>query len=213
MAKIDYGYKSIILKTDLCKRINAIDRQTYINSQNGIVQDYDLDNTYFDLLMQYDYKDVEEARKIVKANFYRVKRLKKRITDMLSNGHCIFCTFNFSDDVLKDTSAETRRQYVRRYLKQFNCAYIANIDFGSDKEYIDRKGQTRVATKREHYHALIQIDKVPFMWSYGFQCYEHVRVRSKTDVKLSKYISKLTNHAIKETTKRSCIIYSRNVSP
>jgi len=209
MAIIDYKYKSTILKTDLCKRINAIDKRTYLNTQDGIIQDYDLDNKYFDLLLEYDYKDIQEARKINKASYGRVKRLKERITDMLSSGHCIFCTFNFNDAVLNDTSADTRRQYVRRYLSSFNCKYVANIDFGSDKEYTDRKGNKRKGTSREHYHALVCIDRLPMNWSYGYQFLEHVRVKSSSDIKLSKYISKLTNHAIKETTKRSCVIYSR----
>lgn len=209
MAVIDYKYKSTILKTDLCKRINAIDKKTYINTQDGVIHDYDLDSQYFDLLLQYDYKDVVEARKINKATYNRVKRLKERITSMLSSGHCIFCTFNFSDSVLTDTSAETRRQYVRRYLKSFNCQYVANIDYGSDKEYTDRKGNKRKGTSREHYHALVCADRLPLNWSYGYQFLEHVRLRNSSDIKLSKYISKLTNHAIKETTKRSCLIYSR----
>lgn len=209
MAVIDYKYKSTILKTDLCKRINKIDKQTYINNQDGIIQDYALDNQYFDLLLQYDYKDIQEARKINKASFYRVKRLRDRVTNMLTSGHCIFCTFNFNDSVLNSTSAETRRKYVARYLKSFNCQYVANIDFGSDKEYTDRKGNKRKGTSREHYHALVCIDKLPMNWNYGYQFLEHVRIKSSTDVKLSKYISKLSNHAIKETTKRSCLIYSR----
>lgn len=209
MAVIDYKYKSTILKTDLCKRINKIDKQTYINNQDGIIQDYALDNQYFDLLLQYDYKDIQEARKINKASFYRVKRLRDRVTNMLTSGHCIFCTFNFNDSVLNSTSAETRRKYVSRYLKSFNCQYVANIDFGSDKEYTDRKGNKRKGTSREHYHALVCIDRLPMNWSYGYQFLEHVRIKNSTDVKLSKYISKLSNHAIKETTKRSCLIYSR----
>lgn len=210
MARIDYEYKSTILKTDLCRRVNAIDRKNYLNIQDGVIQDYDLDNKYFELLLEYDYNDLKEARKINKSTFYRVKRLKERITDMLDKGHCIFCTFNFNDAVLNGTSADTRRQYVRKYLKTFNCAYVANIDFGSDNEYIDRHGQRRIGTSREHYHALVCIDKLPLCWPYGYQYLEHVRVKNKTDIKLSKYISKLTNHAIKETTKRTCVIYSRN---
>lgn len=209
MSKVDYRYKSTILKTDLCKRINVIDKQTYLNSIDGIIEDNALDNKYFDLLNEYDFKAIEEARKINKASFYRIRRLKERITNMLKSGHCIFCTFNFNDKTLNETSAETRRKYIRRYLKQFNCSYVANIDFGSDKEYIDRKGHKRVGTSREHYHALVQIDRLPMKWSHGYQYLEHVHIKSSTDVRLSKYISKLSNHAIKETTKRSCLIYSR----
>ena len=209
MAIIDYKYKSTILKTDLCKHINRIDKQTYINNQEGVIQDYDLDNQYFDLLLQYDFKDIQEARKINKATYSRVKRLRERIKDMLSNGTCIFCTFNFKDSVLNDTTADTRRQYVRKYLKQFNCMYVANIDYGSDKEYTDRKGKKRKGTSREHYHALICIDKLPLEWPYGYQYLERVKVYGSTNTKLSKYISKLSNHAIKETTRRSALIYSR----
>lgn len=209
MGDIDYKYKSSILKTDLCKRINVIDKQTYLNYQDGIIIDYALEDTYFDLLNSYDYKDIKEARKINKASFYRVRRLTERINNMLSNGHCVFCTFTFSDLVLKDTSEDTRRQYVRKHLKQFNCMYVANIDYGSKNEYKGRNKEKRKATEREHYHALIQIDRLPMSWSYGFEWLEHVRVKSSTDVKLSKYISKLTNHAIKESTKRCAIIYSR----
>ena len=209
MANIDYKYKSSILKTDLCKRINAIDRQTYFNDIEGIVYDADLDAKYFNLLNEYEYHAIREARKINRATFYRVRRLKERITNMLNSGHCIFCTFNFSDEVLSSTTQDTRKQYVRRYLKGFNCKYVANIDFGSNHVYKDRNGHERQATAREHYHALVQIDKLPLKWPYGYQWLEHVRVRNKSDIKLSKYISKLTNHAIKETTKRTCLIYSR----
>lgn len=209
MASIDYKYKSQILKTDLCKRINAIDKKTYLNCLDGIVRDSQLDDMYFDLVLSTDFNDIKEARKINKASCYRVARLKKRITKMLSSGHCIFCTFNFDDKVLNSTSIDTRRQYVRRHLSSFNCQYVANIDFGNDKEYIDRKGNKRKGTSREHYHALVQVEKLPMSWSYGYEFLEHVRLHDSTDVKLSKYISKLTNHAIKETTKRSCLIYSR----
>lgn len=209
MGVIDYKYKSTILKTDLCKRVNAIDKQTYINAQEGIIKDQQLDDTYFDLLMSYNYNDIKEARKINKASYSRVKRLKERVTGMLTSGHCVFCTFNFNDEILSTTTSETRRKYVTRHLKSFNCQYIANIDFGNDNEYIDRKGNKRKGTSREHYHALICIDKLPMKWSYGFEFLEHVRIKNSTDVKLSKYISKLTNHAIKETTKRYAVIYSR----
>ena len=208
MASIDYVKKSKLLKTDICKRINYIDKQTYLNSKEGIVQDYDLDSKYFDLLNEYDYKDIEEARKINKASYNRVKRLRDKISVMLESP-CVFLTLNFSDKVLKETTEQTRRKYVTLYLKQFGCMYVANKDFGSDKEYTDRKGNKRKGTSREHYHALVCIDRLPMNWTYGYQFLEHVRVKSSSDIKLSKYISKLTNHAIKETTKRSCVIYSR----
>lgn len=120
---------------------------------------------------------------------------------MLLNGSCIFLTLTFRDDVIKETNANTRRVAVRRYLKQYNCMYVANIDFGDDERY----------THREHYHALINCNKVDYKsWTYGNIDFERVRFKnSDTTTKLSKYICKLSNHAIKETTKRSSLIYSR----
>ena len=137
-----------------------------------------------------------EAEKINSAFYSRVRRLKKKIANMLQNGNCIFLTFTFTDEILKNTSPDTRRQKVRRFLSQYNCDYVANIDFGKKN-------------KREHYHALIQIDKVNYN-AYDYGALNGKKVRSTNDfIKLAKYISKLTNHAIKDTAKGTRIIYNR----
>ena len=206
----DYLYKSRILKTDLCKRINAIDKKTYLNSLDGIVFDNALESEYTDLLFQYGFNDIKEARKINHARYKRVERLNKRIETYLSSGQCIWLTITFDDLTMSKTNEKTRRVYVSRFLKQVSNHYIANIDYGTNKEYIDRKGNIRTGTSREHYHAVILTDFVdPKLWPYGFIYTERVKNHLKTSLKLSKYISKLTNHAIKESTKRTVYIYSK----
>ena len=110
-----------------------------------------------------------------------------------------FLTLTFNDSILSSTSPETRRKYVRRFLKSFNCQYVGNIDFGKRNH-------------REHFHALIGTGKIDYsLWNTRFGAINGLKVRNSTDDKarLSRYIAKLTNHAIKETTKRSVIIYSR----
>lgn len=137
-----------------------------------------------------------EARKINNAYYNRVKRLKRKIATMLESGNCIFLTFTFTDKILNSTTADTRRQKVRRFLSSYNCDYVANIDFGS------KNG-------REHYHALIQCENVDYS-AFNYGALNGERVRSTNDfVKLAKYISKLTNHAIKDTCKGSRMIYNR----
>ena len=138
-----------------------------------------------------------ETLKINKADLNRNCRLKKRIAKYLSMGQCLFLTFTFNDTCLNNTSEETRRKYVRRWLKSYSSYYVANIDFGSINE-------------REHYHALIRVDRVdPTDWHHG--TINVKRVRPTSDGKaLAKYISKLTNHAIKETTKRYALIYGES---
>lgn len=233
---IDYAYKSYVLNehSELVKKqrraskydnliINALsgsDINTYQVNEDGVITSAsncsvieDIRASHNDFITSYDLyrnclesgleREYYECVKINHATYERTKRLKERVKSMLLNGSCIFLTLTFTDTTLKDTTAEQRRKAVARYLKQHNCMYIANIDFGKDK----------TKTMREHYHALINCDKVDFTaWrKYGNINAERVRSRNiDTDkTRLSKYIAKLSNHAIKETTKRSSLMYSR----
>lgn len=194
---IDYKLKSLVLKTDICKRLKYIDRNDFVKARDGIIYDKCNDDKYFDLLCDYDYKWIKEGRKINVATYKRIDRLKNRIRDYLLSGQCIFVTLTFDDDVLRDTSEKTRRQYVSRYLKSVSNRYVANIDYGSKNE-------------REHYHAVVLTDYICDRWQYGFTWFERVH-KANSEVCIAKYISKLCNHAIKESTKRCCYIYSRCV--
>lgn len=142
----------------------------------------------------------KECERINHAYYERVRRLKQRIEHMLNNGKNVFLTLTFRDKTLNKTSAKTRRDYVRKYLKQFNCEYVANIDFGEEHE-------------REHYHAVLNKEFInPLTWNFGNLDVKQVRTATENEldcIRLAKYVAKLTNHAIKETTKRSNIIYSR----
>jgi len=137
-----------------------------------------------------------EANRVNHANYCRVKRLKNRVSALLEKP-CIFLTLTFTDEVLANTNTDTRRQYVRRYLQQFG-SYVGNIDYGKTNE-------------REHYHAILQYDgKLDYHeWQKKCGNIDFQKVKNPNSVAMSKYISKLTNHAIKETTKGCRIIYSR----
>ena len=138
-----------------------------------------------------------EAEKINSATLKRNQRLKKRIASYIDSGNCLFLTLTFNDDVLELTSEDTRRQYVRKWLKSYSNCYVANIDYGLENE-------------REHYHAVMVY---PFRiesseWPYGFSNIKKVKMGSESAV--AKYINKLTNHAIKKTCKRKALIYSQD---
>lgn len=144
--------------------------------------------------------DFKEAERIVDAQNHRTWRLKDRVSDIVQNySKPTFVTLTFSDEVFERTSKETRRRYVRRFLVSQSgkkSPYVANIDFGKEKG-------------REHYHAVCSFEVDPWAWKYGILDVERIRKSSKPIV-LAKYVSKLTNHAIKETARRSALIYSRN---
>ena len=216
MAKreIDYAFKSYVLKehSDLlqkAKTSSLVDYAIQQLNENGVLM-HVLKRSSEDVITTADLfsycvlnglqKEYKECFKINHASYYRTQRLKQRIESMLLNGQCLFLTLTFNDDTLQNTTPKERRVAVSRYLKTFNCKYVANIDFGKENG-------------REHYHAVINADKISFDgWrKYGNINAERIRNRDlKIDkTKLAKYICKLSNHAIKETTKRSSLIYSR----
>ena len=156
----------------------------------------------YTFMMQH-YLDYDGWLKLYQFNhnrYRRASRLADRVYDYVLSGKAIFLTLTFRDDVLASTSVETRRRYVSRFLKEQCLFYAANIDFGS-------------RNSREHYHAIVvpKTDSLDLQrWSYGANKAERVHP-SETDIKkTSKYVTKLTCHAIKESTGHAYrIIYSR----
>ena len=216
MAKreIDYAFKSYVLRehSDLIQKARKSTIVDYARNEfndNGVVlpilrrDNGDIMNVN-ELCIYCEENGLKreflECFKINNASYKRTRRLKERIESMLLSGSCLFLTLTFNDTTLATTTAKERRVAVSRYLKQFNCKYVANIDFGSKNH-------------REHYHAVINCEHVDYSsWNkYGNINGERIRnkdIRSDK-TKLAKYICKLSNHAIKETTKRSSLIYSR----
>lgn len=200
----DYAYKAEILRNhyDLVREQKLISRAIFIQGDvldhiTGQVMTFQ-EAEGLDMVLE-TLPEYQEARKINHASYERASRLRKRIWYLLSLGECVFLTLTFTDEVLNSTSEETRRRYVTRYLKSQSKHYVANIDFGKQFD-------------REHYHAVClgPIDYSPWH-QYGAIKGEKVRFESRSEQRLSKYISKLTNHALKETGKRYALIYSRDL--
>lgn len=143
----------------------------------------------------FTYDELMACHQIYKSFRNRQARLKNRIENMVTNNDCLFLTLTFTDDVLSNTSFDTRKKYVLRFLNNLNCAFVGNVDYGSENG-------------REHYHCVAAIDNVSCNdWNYGAINFK--RIINKNSLALAKYVAKLTNHALKETTNNSRIIYSR----
>lgn len=160
---------------------------------------FDIDYTYE---MYQKYGDLFDIAKQYNNNYFqRRTRLNKKIQELLFvPGYHYFLTLTFTDDVLNNTNPITRRKYVTKFLKLNFPVYIANIDFGSENG-------------REHYHCIVlsnyYLEKKTFKWSYGLTNLKTIVVKDKTNIKLSKYITKLTSHALKVYEKNPRYIYSR----
>lgn len=194
--KPNYELKSAILNSDYLKEYKDINKAIYnFMYDKNIATPYNYEqalNKQFELFYNND-EIYKECKRIDKAFLNRKQRLKSRIFNMLEKGTCYFLTLTFEDNFinLKDN---TKRRYVTDYLKSISNIYIANQDFGSK-------------TNREHYHAIILADSIDINWKYGFQC--NLKCYGNKDNKLGIYVAKLSNHAIKNTNKRSVMIYSK----
>lgn len=204
-SSVDYNYKSFVLSNNINTAVNKIKWNTHLNFMSkitGAVFQYSypqdtLEIWYNSLADQFGFLSILEALRINNSRYHRIERLKRRISSIISY-RSYFLTLTFTNSTLSRTSVETRRRYVARYLKSISLNYVANIDFGKRNH-------------REHYHAVVQCDHIDHkLWQYGnldFQLI--VQEDNNCSDKLSKYIAKLTNHAIKETCKRGHLIYPK----
>lgn len=142
-------------------------------------------------------KDFKDSMKIIHSDSARYNRLFKRVNKYMDMGTCLFVTLTFTDEVLNNTNEETRRKYVRRFLKEYSNCFIANIDYGSK-------------SGREHYHAIILYDDVTFInnWIHGFSNAQIIKDDFKSPERVSRYIIKIANHFVKASSRRCRLIYS-----
>ena len=201
--------KQIILKNKLHREAGELSLKAYRLYQkevNGLyypsLKNYSfekLTNEKEAFIKQYGSTTLKVANNLNHASYKRVARLKERIREAVESGSAYFLTITFNNETLSKTNEKTRRLYITRWLKSLTPFYVANIDYG------EKNG-------REHYHAVITSDKrPPKTWSYGFIDILKVKTTETDTKRISKYISKLTNHAIKHTTKGKRIIYSRKL--
>ena len=219
---IDYAFKAKVIESGLASEVNQIEKAMHasalLHSTGQIVKcNLDFETAYnrWSFLTENAPDAYLEARRINKARYKRVGRLYERIYTMLAEyPESVFLTLTFTDIVLKSTSAETRRKYVQRYLRAYGVPYVANKDFGAKNE-------------REHYHAVIACHVDLDGWIYGFALAKPITINRTVPKRyknlpddeiavlmfrdnckaLAKYTAKLTNHAIKETCKRSAVMY------
>jgi len=187
-----YQYYKLSRRIEYCKIYD-------LDLPSNYHPEIDDDNILF--LQAFYPAEWQECEKIYKADKARKYRLSKKIRFFISSYDCYFIRLGFWDSIFSSTSEKTRRRYVVRFLDSLNVPFIANIDFGEDRG-------------REHYHAIIGC-RVPLermrYWYNNFGGFNSKRIRKceRTCLRLSKYVSKLCNHAVKVTCKRGSLIYSR----
>jgi hypothetical protein len=187
-----------------------LSKQTYIaykSIDKNVEKFSDIDFTEYHELLEINNKFKEFfgddwliAQRLNVNEYKRVKRLKDKMLNSVLSNQAIFLTLTFTDDTIAKTTNLTRRRYVSRYLKSQSNYYIANRDFGA-------------TNAREHYHAVVISKKVDYsMWrKYGAINSKRIAPTQTSNVRVSKYVAKLSNHAIKETATQQRLIYSKKM--
>lgn len=201
-SKYDNDFKRDVIDKGIVKQVIATKKEYYFDTlekvldiDNGIVYETTTDNRWCDFLFENrDNSQVDCALSLIDSRRRKAKKVREKISNIVLNHNAIFITLTFSDKVFEKTTQETRRRYVSRYLKTQSSEYVANIDFSPD-------------IGREHYHAVITKRANLKEWRYGFSFAEQVRAHDRDLKRISKYITKLTAHALKVDATR--LIYSR----
>jgi hypothetical protein len=188
-----YKQKAFALSTGIDKAQRKLSKSLF-KSKLDILDHIELTKQFDD---KYGYLSYKLGYSLNQSRYKRKQRVQERIKSYVLSG-AYFLTLTFTNEVLNSTSEDTRRQYVRRWLKSFSNNYIANIDYG-DK------------TEREHYHCVIQQHDQITTWQYGFMNKKIIRTENNSLERISKYISKLTNHSLKNSGKLKRIIYSKKL--
>lgn len=191
-SRYDNERKALVLSSGLDKEVSRV-KKSYDNPIDWVLWLH-----YFGEETR-GLDNIDCALRLNESKYRRAKRIRDKFSTMIEDGNAIFVTLTFSDKTLLKTSLLTRRRYVSRYLKRYSSFYVANIDFGG------KNG-------REHYHALVDKDLDLSNWhKYGAIKVERVHNTKNDVMAVSKYVSKLTNHALKVEGIQPRLIYSRNI--
>lgn len=150
-----------------------------------------------------EYTPNVDYDKIINARYCKISRIKKRLLYLVSHRKYIyFVTFTFDDELI--TKCErTKLDKIKNCLKSYSddILIMMNRDFGKKND-------------REHFHCIVGTDKNDDLLHYVDSYYpsrtnvkEVPRVTSDLK-KISKYINKLTNHCVKDTTHRFRMYYN-----
>lgn len=131
----------------------------------------------------------------------KVKRCKKRIENMVCTGDAVLLTLTFNDETLSRLNENSRRKAVALFCKEQTLDYVGNVDFGK------KNG-------RVHYH-IVCVPKEKNVDFMAWRKYGNINAKRVPCVDdstaLSKYVSKLTAHAFKDTADSAHLLYGRSV--
>lgn len=187
---------------------------------NGLDNDYGIYNCYQyfdDIFSQDEFKSIinfkinrSAKRRRCFNNYFNTEIIQK-----LTNAKMVFGTITLNDDFI-NSSYETQKKRLQRYLKKHFFYVLKNADYGGKNDRLhyhfigltfDNFVNTNVKSKkgRDMYN-LVDDD-----WKYGFPPdFEIIPYDMKDKKRLSNYIVKLNNHSNKITVHHTRLSILKN---
>lgn len=166
-------------------------RTDSLELKNKLIEDISI------LESQLSIDDYIREEKVYNAYRKRLQRLKKRVSTILASNKAIFLTLTFNDNSLSRYDFIFLKTAVRKFLKSQCSNYVCNADYGS-------------LNNRLHFHALVvPINDLIDYSLYPYGAINGRKVYLSNTTRLSRYILKLSYHAIKDSTDNNRLIYSR----
>lgn len=150
-----------------------------------------------------DFVKDKKLESLLCSRYNKVSRIKQHMLFMYHRKKFLyFLTFTFSDKYINKCD-RTKKDLIKNCLKDFDedIYYILNVDYGSQNE-------------RQHYHCIVGTDShcsLKIFLQLTYPCFiwcEEIRFNNNSFKTIPKYINKLTNHAIKKTTRSSRIVFN-----
>lgn len=152
---------------------------------------------------QIKFEQNLEYERILKARYMKIGRIKKRFLYLLCRyEYLYFVTFTFDDKNLIK-SDRFKKDIIKESLYNFDddIKYILNVDYSPIND-------------REHYHGVVATNCPCNFINYLMLAYpniaysERIRLDLKSFTKVSKYINKLSNHAVKSGSRNKRVLYN-----
>lgn len=141
------------------------------------------------------YEDKDLDRKL-NSRYQRISRMRKRLFYLVSRyKYLYFCTFTF-DDYYISLCERSQKDLIKKSLLQFdpNIKMILNVDYGKK-------------TERLHYHCICATNcncDLSIFLKFVYPCFsfvEKINFSTLDFTRVLKYVDKLSNHALKDSTK------------
>lgn len=222
--------KRDLLTNGRYQEINNLKKQFYKDTGIGLDQyireSENSDFAMYEVLNQIDWLsaavmplELRCLNQLQDARRQKGYRIKEQLKYYIIRGYkLVFATFTFNDESIKQDEIYLKKHIYRLLNKCPDIVdYIGNVDYGEENERIhyhyilvmnkDFIPEIKVRSQNHNgkYQKFNSVENINIKYKKGYTTYELIGTDIDDYERVTKYITKLTLHAIKKTTENKLI--------